>query len=60
MVAEAALRLARSVQILDSEALAPIIDLLAEAAALRANELKVAPTAYTAGVQLSFLRHLNA
>ncbi len=59
-VAEAALRLARSVQILDREALAPIIDLLAEAATLRADELKVAPEAYTAGVQLTFLRYLNA
>ncbi|GAA0206782.1 hypothetical protein GCM10009081_22300 [Brevundimonas nasdae] len=60
LVAQAALKLARAVQVLDRSALAEVIDQLADAASLRAAQLQVNPGAYTAGLQLSLLRHLNA
>lgn len=58
-LAQAALQLARAIQTLDSDLLAPVIDLLDAAAQERAIEQSITPTAYTAGVQMSLLRHLN-
>lgn len=60
LVAQAALALARAVQVLDRDVLASVVDQLDQAATARAAELKVNPTAFTAGLQMSLLRHLNA
>lgn len=60
LLAQAALALGRAVQNMDTATLNQILDQLNQAAALRAAELRVAPSTYTAGVQSSLLRHLHS
>lgn len=59
LLAQAALALGRAVQNMDRRALDGVIQHLDQAAAIRADELRVIPSTYTAGIQSSLLRYLN-